>query len=295
MRVLIFAAHYPVSAGRCMLDAFRRIGVDARSIGPAFGTRVWKIDLPAETAWTPAGSAEASWADWTPDLVLVMDLRAFHHPVYRDVPHVVYAVDNHVRDFTQAGIAHYFLAHRHGPAMPVDGIPDRTWLPCGYDPTIFTPSAVPWQQRKFDVALIGNLYRQRQMVLEAIRTKIEGVRVRAGVGAVYGAYRDIYHDARISLNVSARGDVAMRIFETAAMGCVVVSDPLDDLADLGADGVVACGSVDEMVEKVRELLADAAGSEELARRAAAWAKPHTWDARAAFIREWWSKNFGVGG
>src|SRR5437773_2720571 len=96
LRVLIFAAHYPVASGRYMRDAFGRVGCDVRTIGPACGTRIWKMDLAPQRVWTPDGPADAWWQDWRPDLVVVMDLRPFHHPRYADVPHVVYAVDNHV-------------------------------------------------------------------------------------------------------------------------------------------------------------------------------------------------------
>ena len=33
LRVLVFAAHYPVASGRYMRDAFGRIGCDVRTIG----------------------------------------------------------------------------------------------------------------------------------------------------------------------------------------------------------------------------------------------------------------------
>src|SRR5690606_39099761 len=111
-------------------------------------------------AWTPNGTFTESWPDWTPDLIVLAESAfKYHHPVYKDVPHVVWGVDNHVRDYTSEGIAHYFLAHK---AVSVQQYNEAvTWLPCAYDLTLHTPSPIPYSRREYDVALVGVMYPQR--------------------------------------------------------------------------------------------------------------------------------------
>ncbi len=290
MRVAIMTVHHAVGSGRYMRDAFRRIGVDVRTLGPSTGSNIWGMRLPPQRAWSGDGDAQAWWPDWRPDLVILMDCSRYHHERYRDVPHVVYGVDNHVYNFRQDGITHYFLAHRRGPAMPAEG-DDVTWLPCAYDPVFFTPSPIPWKQRTHDIALIGYIYPQRAQLLEAL--KQTGVSIIAGAGAVYEDFRDIYHNARISLCLSARGDVGQRVFETAAMRCALLSDPCADFDDLGARGIVLFRDIPEAINSIRLLLAKPEKAEQLIEQSYQWAKPHMWDARAQFITNWFRQRYGV--
>jgi len=293
MKVLIYATHHPVVTGRYMRDAFRRIGVDVRSIGHACGTRmnVWNKDLPPARQWVPDGPSDAWWPGWRPDLIVVYETGPYHHPRYGDVPHVVYGVDNHLHSYRQDGIAHYFLAHRRGPVMPVEG-DDVTWLPCGYDPHLFTPSAIPWESRRFDVSIIGVSYPHRIQLVRALRASLK-LTMAYAMGPVFEEYRDIYHDTRISLCASLRGDVGMRIFETAAMGCVVLSDPCADLNDLNARGIVLYHDESEAIERVRHLLANPLEAQALIAESQEWARPHTWDARVQFICEWYARKYAA--
>ncbi|MGA3066463.1 MAG: glycosyltransferase [Tepidisphaeraceae bacterium] len=283
-RVLVVCNHFPVDLGRYMRDAFHRVGADVRSVGPDLGSVIWGLKLDASRAWKPDGPIDAFWPDWTPDLVVhSMQPPVRFHPHYRDVPHVVYTVDNHHMDFRGEGIAHYFLGHLHSRVMPVSG-PTDTWLPCAYDPAAFTPGPVPFSQREFDLAMVGELYPHRVEILKAM--KAAGFKVMAGMGAVYDQYRNIYHQARISLCPSACGDVGQRIFETAAMNCLILADSCEDFSSLRADGIVIYENIADAVEKARRYLADPQGAQQMIARSSAWAKPHTWDARANVILKW---------
>jgi hypothetical protein len=290
LRILIVASHVPVSWARYMADAFRRVGQDVRTIGDSTGTTIWNRVLPANREWVRDGDLDAWWPDWRPDLVAVMAAAKYHHPRYADVPHIVYGVDNHVWDYRQVGIAHDFLAHRRGPAMAVAG-EDCTWLPCAYDPVYFTPSAIPWEKRRYDVSIIGVAYEKRVELVRTLRETL-GIAMAYRAGPVYEEYRDIYHDTRISLCPSRAGDVAIRVFETAAMGCAILSDPCADFDDLGAAGITLYRDTAEAVEQVRRLLAKAAEAKEMIAQSQAWATPHTWDARARFICDWFGRTYG---
>jgi len=281
MRVMIACIHYPVASGRYIRDAFKRLGCDVRTVGYSTGNVVWGMAVDDRYIWQPDGDLTAYWPDWTPDLVVIAESAwAYHSPMYPAVPHVVWGVDNHVRDYRQAGVARYFLAHRAVSLMPMDA-PDTEWLPCGYDPQWFTPSPIPWAERAYDVALIGALYPKRAELLTALGKA--GLKVAGGMGLLYGQYRDLYWNARVSLCASAAGDVAMRIFETAAMGCAVLSDPLSDLEALEAEGITCYESTEDAVRLAQLLVKE----ETAARAAQAWAAPQTWDARARRVIAWW--------
>ena len=242
MKILIAAVHWPVASGRYMRDAFRRLGVDVRTAGPLVGdgTEIWGIRVHPKHIWYPDYEVQPGGLlyippSWKPDLVLQMDTHMeYIGGWYPRAVNAIYSVDNHVRDLTTLGTDFdwYFMAHHDGPVMPVDeNNPKHVWLPCAYDPLMCTPSPIPMAQRTYDVAMVGVNYAARDEIVKALRAA--GLSVFAGMGLLYDDYAAIYHDARISLCVSAAGDVAMRIFETAAMGCAILSGPCTDFSRLG--------------------------------------------------------------
>jgi hypothetical protein len=311
-KILITAIHWAVASGRYMEAAFRRVGCDVKTCGPFVGNEIWGIHLANKYIWQPdvittfgvifdAGIKGAlrpldEKYKWRPDLIVNMD-SAFDVIGSREdypCPKVLYAVDNHVRNYVRTSDSwydHYFLAHHDGPALPVDPKrEDMTWLPCGYDPLVFTPSPVPLADRQYDVALLGYPYPERQAIIGAM--KEAGLSVYGSLGPLYEEYRDIYHQARISLCVSAAGDVAQRVFETAAMGCAILTDPLADLSRLGArEGkhYVSYRGTNEAVAKAKELLRYPARLEDITSAGQALFAPGTWDARARVILDWLSK------
>jgi glycosyl transferase family 1 len=284
MRILYIADHAAVCVGHYMFDAFRRIGVDIRSIGPV-GAPMWGLNLPELRPWKPQGSLQTIWSDWKPDLV-IWGREPVDETVrrYADTPQVLQTVDNHVLSWKHERIEHYFLAHLHGQEMRCEG-PNVTWLPCAYDPVFFTPSPIPWSERKFDATLLGVMYPQRIELVEGLRAA--GINVFTGLGAVYEEYRDIYHQTRISLCCSAARDVGQRVFETAAMRCLILTDPCPDLPHLKADGIVLFNDIATAVKSVRQILANPRIAESAIDRSYAWVKPHTWDARAREIVNWY--------
>lgn len=288
-RILIACIHWPVASGRYIRDAFRRLGCDVRTVGYSTGNVVWGMQVDDRYIWRPDGDLTAHWPDWEPDFVIIADSAwAYHSPGYPDVPHIVWGVDNHVRDYRQPGVTRYFLAHRAVSIMPMDA-PDVEWLPCAYDPHWFTPSPIPWAEREFDIAMVGVLYPRRAEILNTLGKA--GLKVAAGTGLLYEQYRDLYWRSRISLCVSSNGDLAMRVFETAALGCAVLSDPAGDLEALRAGGIETFSSTDEAVARARLLVAQ---GEERAAQARRWAAPHTWDARARRVLDWFHGEYAGG-
>lgn len=264
-----------------MTAAFQRLGHEVRHIGNPMGHSIWGMEVDARHEWTP----DLLDGVWTPDLKIVLDsdpgiLNAFHHWT-ADAP-VVYGVDNHVREYRRPHLTHYFLAHHDGHAQPVRK-PDESWLPCGYDPTLHTPSPIPYLDRQYDVAMIGVMYNHRRAVLNELRAA--GLKVLAGTGLLYEDYVNAYHNARISLCLSFNGDVAQRVFETAAMGNMVISDDCDDYPRLRPRGLHSAPQR-FLVDRVRMFVADAIHAQDCITESLEWVKIHTWDNRASQIIQW---------
>jgi hypothetical protein len=269
MNILILANHYPVASGRYVRDALRRLGHTVYTDGPAMGTRVWGLTLPPWTEWTPEPPPVDSWLD----LTIVMD----SDPAILDLANeeaiaaktVVWGVDNHVRDYRRQWFNHYYLAHLHPSIMP--WLPDMTHVPCGYDPVLFTPSPIPFAERRYDVAILGVQYDDRRKA--AAELKAEGFKVLAGCGLVGETYRDAHHNARIALCLPAANDVAQRIFECAAMGNMVMTPWLPDFQKLRPRGLYIVRAGVPLADQVRDAMTQAEHIPE----AQAWAANYTWD------------------
>lgn len=285
--VVIAAHHFPVASGRYLQAAFARLGVQAYSLG-SMHKGVWGMPVPEKQWWKPLppGSDDI-------DAVITMDSDPVVLGWALSLParkHIVYGVDNHVRTYPK-GYDHYFLAHYHGPAQPIEESESASWLPCGYDPTVFRPSPIPWDEREYDFCLVGVMYPERQRRVKLLRNA--GYKVFAATGLLYSDYEAAYHNSRISLCVSAAGDVAMRVFETAACGCLILTDPLHDLMDeytnqrLGLSGFAIYHDDRELLIQAEALLGD---EKHVAQGGVAsmlfHIQRHTWDERARTILKW---------
>lgn len=312
MNILIVCNHFAVCSGRYAADAFTRLGQNVRHVGQPMGRHIWGVDVPAEYVWTPDTNGDAYPI---PDLIIVMDSDpAVLDDAYgyaeasQGSPVVVWGVDNHVRDYRRPYFDHYFLAHKSVSVMPwnktdwaydlvdapdgrthtlwhpKDHDSDMTWLPCAYDPVAFPPSPIPWERREYDVCMIGVMYPKRWELVNAMRAA--GLRVLAGSGLIYEAYRDAYHNSRVALVSSFNGDLPIRLFEGAGMGCAVLCDEIADLDQFGEHikmtRITTYHSVDDAVNGAKYLQ----GREDKAKACLEWAKPHTWDARAQVIVDW---------
>lgn len=300
MRILVLAAHYEVTGARYITNALKRLGHDVKH----FGTQArlldaWNVDVAQHYAWIPDALPET----WKPDLIIIADTLTTADMIpshYQDVPAVIWSQDNHVRNSRTQDIGnrikHYFLAHRFGDGQPVTKA-DETWLPCAADIHEFKPSQIKWEDRPYDVCLVGVMYPRRAKLVAMLREA--GFKVFAATGLIYDQYAAAYQNSRISLCVSSNGDVAQRIFETAAMGCTILTDLLKDLTDgetnqqLGLSGFAVYQDDLNCVQVVKDLLTtDKAlaqhGAEVLQKIVR---EKHTWEHRAQVIIDWYKDNY----
>jgi hypothetical protein len=285
MNILILANHYPVASGRYVRDALRRLGHTVYTDGPAMGTRVWGLTLPPWTEWTP----EPPPSDVEIGRVIVMDsdptiLDASQRyawdglsPVDEYFSTIVWGVDNHVRDYRRPWFDHYYLAHLHPSIMP--WLPNMTHVPCGYDPVLFTPSPIPFEERRYDVAILGYMYPDRLRAVDELRGS--GLKVIAGCGLVGESYVQAHHDSRVALCLPATNDVAMRVMECAAMGNLVMSPWLPDFQKLRPRGLYLVRAGVPLADQVRDAMTQAEHIPE----AQAWAANYTWDKLALQVLE----------
>jgi len=134
--------------------------------------------------------------------------------------------------------------------------------------------------------MVGVAYPNRIAVIQALADAYPE-RVGATLGLLYEDYARFYNNTLVSVCQSINGDVAQRIFETAAMGCVILSDRCPDFERLGFEEgkhYLGFSTPQEAVSRMKQLL-DMPDDKiaELAENAYRWALPHTWDARAQVI------------
>ncbi len=294
MNILIAGLHHRVGTARYMTDAFERLGHDTRHIGYLPGN-----DNPADSnRWLPQGDWHKAWEGWTPDLVLYIDTiyHTYQHNVYGSVPHVTVCTCNNVCNMSTTKHAHYFVAHKHSEEWPLEG-PDMSWMPCGYDPALHTPSPIAWSKREYDIAVVGAGTDPRREYVAALREA--GLSVLFESGVYFEAYVDAYHNSRMSLCVNVYKSPMMRYFESAAMGCLIIGDNSPDLVDLKARGMVGVDSAVEAVEQAQYYLAHAKEANAMIKQAQRWAArkvngvpAHSWDARAQQIVDWYKEAYG---
>lgn len=313
MNILIVANHYAVCSARYAADAFTRLGHTVRHVGQPMGRNIWGMQVPPEYVWEPTPNGDAYPI---PDVVIVMDSdpavldHAYGYAeASQNSPVIVWGVDNHVRDYRRPWFDHYFLAHKsvsvmdwgrvsYGDLVRYEGgkqtvlssmeahNPDMTWLPCAFDPVAFPPSPIAWAERQYDVCMIGVMYERRRELVNAMRAA--GLKVLAGTGLVYEAYRDAYHNSRVALVSSHNGDLPIRLFEGAGMGCTVLCDDIPDLRLLDpTNPIIHCqgdpsGMIALMVDEAKALQ----NEPHVAVDCAQWAQGYTWDVRAQVVIDW---------
>lgn len=290
MRILISAIHYPVAAGRYLAEAFRRLGHDVTTVGPAAGGHLpWAPDKDFSAyAWTPDVELPMSRIYPLDDALgkaggadLIIQCDANHALVGKFLspcPVVCWAIDNHVAPYDETQFDLFFGAHSWGYGSDRK---DFHWLPCAYDPQAHFQ--IPDAPKHFDVACIGVMYPKRVELVQALAQQGS---VLVGQGVLGKEYNEAYNSARIALVQSSCGDVPMRLFENAAQGLTILCDRQRDLGLLGlreGTDYMCYESVEQAIFFMQYAKEHPDGAQWMANNAKAKLAAHTYEARARLI------------
>ena len=289
MRILIACIHYPVCSGRFIRRALERLGHDVKTAGPYTANQIWGMEIDARYNWLPDfidGTDEGRELsptgdddpDWYPDLIITAD-SAYTLTADWERPHILWGQDNHVRDYRFREWKAMFLCHTWGARMDE---PNAHWLPPCYDPMMCTDLG---RERDIDVTMVGYPYPDRQQIVQELANA--GLKVQAGIGAVYDEYNALYNRSKIGFVKSNCGDVTNRVFENMAQGCCVLADEARDFSRLGLipyRDYWPYRDAQDAVKQARHLI-ESGLWQTIARQGKIAGEPHTWDARAQMVLE----------
>jgi hypothetical protein len=289
IRVAFSYIAYPVAMARYMVEALeRRDDVELWVTGPFTGRQIpWmggmflpqsyvkEPDLPLPFSTPPQiiyQFAEGK-APWRPDVWI--EGNAGLHTIGRpSCKYVVIGTDPHVLDYTKLRKEADIFYSMQGPYMQ----PGDKWLPYGYDPIHHRATENSWDERKYDVALVGLPYPERKSFMDELASR--GYSVYLENGPAYDDAHAIYNDSRLGLNLSSREDTTARVFELMAMRVTPVLNYVPDLIHMfGRDCYAGFDTAEEGIALCVELLDDPMRAQELAHDAREAVEEHTWDAR----------------
>lgn len=256
MADLLLAYRYsPHTTANYLADALEALGHTVRCAGPGHDGG---MDAGCDAfIWVEAGGG---FPDWLPD------------PTRRGVPTAAWFIDSHSQlrwhiELAQA-FEQVFVAQRAALSWFERAV---HWLPCACDPQVHTPPA--GIEPVHDVVFVGHLY-EGSPLYERRRRMLRALAERYNVGVYQGVYgrhlAPVHAKGRVVVNVSALGDLNMRVFEALCSGRPLVTDAipgagLEELFVPGvelvtySDPVEAFGQIDRLLAHPDEarLMADA--------------------------------------
>jgi hypothetical protein len=302
-RVVLGGIFYPMAILRYFEAAFkRRADVELATVGVYTGRKIpWGSGMLMEEKYAirpdivvpgnPTTKCPIKWVErrlpWTPDLWVQIDANyALIGRPFNGLNFIV-GTDPHVLNYgSSRRDADTFFCMQRVYAKLGD-----IFLPYAYDSVWHAPLE-PVDEPKWDVALLGLHYEQRDILVERLRA--QGIIVKYDLGPVFDEAREIYRRARIGINWSSLKDVNARVFEIMGMGLPLVTNRLPDMGIHFKEGKHYLGfdDVEGAIVAVQKLLEDPGLAGDLAKAGQEAAKPHTYDARVGQILEE-AKNCGM--
>ena len=284
MNILIVCQHFPMCLGRRLLTPFQRLGHDVRHIGTDMGTNGGCGEVHPRHVWKSQGDWHHAWDDWTPDVILWADTLYpdYRHAVYREVPHVHYNSAG-AMDAAMPSMDWTFTAVSFGDIWQKT---ERvSWMPCAYNADWITPSAMTWQEREYDVCMVGRLDAMRMSLLDALEDA--GLKVFRHPCLVFEDYAAAYHNSRMGLVQTQYQTIPNRVFETPALGCVslMVKYREYDKLNIPESSVLYFdeNEPDSLIRQAWRALEHPEWAMAAVNYGAYWALQHSWDKRAAQI------------
>lgn len=158
------------------------------------------------------------------------------------------------------------------------------WGPLGCD---WDAHCVGPREKKYDVAAIMNFHSQYAAGrIDLVHELFKAVPNFFFGGRMFHEMAEKFSESRLVFNAPLNKDLNMRHFEAMASGSVLVSERLEDAAELGfIDGVHYAGysSKEEMIKVVADLLKDSAKMDYLAKNGHSEVRNHTYTKRVENI------------
>lgn len=221
-KVVVVYRHQPYSPGRYLAEGFRLLGLE--------------VHTPTVVNWEQIGA-------WDPLGVVIVEsvLPPFlvtgtnpGIPVVFWVHHGEHHLSLNLRLRQRYGAHLVALAHSWHLSHRLPGPVER--LPFGVPEELF-PEPVPWEERTYDLAVVGNNlrhggpHRQRQQLLREAQQTLGTEQVKLAEGVSPEEMAAIYSDSRMVLNEGGTRHlpVTMRVFEAIGAGALLISDPVPGL------------------------------------------------------------------
>jgi spore maturation protein CgeB len=222
-------------------------------------------------------------APWQPDLWIEVNagLVALGKPT--NAPLAMVLTDPHVlTDFyrEQRSRADFIFNMQTPYSQPGD-----IHLPYAYSPRWHTPTEIPFEKRKYDAALLGLAYGNRNDLIGKLVAR--NLQVFYRLGPAYDDAKRVYHDTRVGLNWSSLQDTNCRAFELMALGLPAVMNKTPDLMQLFREGqdFVGFDNMDQALSAVDGLLSHPSMAQQIGENARRAVEKHTWRARIQTIFE----------
>lgn len=293
IKVCLSYIHYPMALAKYFENALRqRDDVELFTVGPYTGTWIpWNggmnlpikyakppdLPFPGNTSTLPIDFVEKQ-LPWQPDLWIQVDAGWHLRGKPQHGKNVIVGTDPHCLDYDQQREwADTFYCMQDCYSKPGD-----VYLPYAYSPEHHYPEEQP---RNYDACLLGLHYENRDRIVNELRHR--GAKVLYDLGPVFDERRALECQSPISLAWSSRDDLIARVFEGLAMGRLVVTNRVPDLATFFKEDehLIAFSSLGEAVEKVIHYLGNPAEAEEIAKAGREWVQPHTYSDRVQRIIE----------
>lgn len=187
------------------------------------------------------------------------------------------------------------------------------WLPHAAEHSIYTPPLKHYRMEEFyqrppdpkawedliidkvqhyDISFVGFLNNQRRIdFLDSLFRAVPNFYYRSGL--FFQEAARIYNDSRIVFNISAAGDLNMRVLEVTSSRAFLLTDRQQGMEDIGLRDGVNCAIFDtpeEAIEKARYYLAHEQERERIALEGWKWCwAGQTYHHRAIQVVEWMKK------
>ncbi len=165
------------------------------------------------------------------DMVLIVE--ASIHPLFAPkglervtVPKVWWAIDNHLnfrwhKEYANLFDIAYFAQYDYMKFAHKYGTNNVRWLPLACDPEIHRKSA---SERIYDLSFVGNLSPNRRVFFDKLKQKVN---VSLFSGKNPWEMGEIYSQSKAVINICAREDLNMRVFEAMSCGALLVQQKIN--------------------------------------------------------------------